>query len=231
VDEALGVGDIAFQQKCFKYMKKFVDAGKVLIFVSHDVTTMRGFCKRGFVLHNGQIVMDAEFSFAAEFYYNKFLLSLDVQNKNNESLSHTYYYENFSKLVVRIKNDVIMQQDWVEVDFELSPLQDIEELGIGVFLSNYKLEEILGVNNYMYNKSLGQLQKEKIAKVSFRFRLPIIADGDYFLGFSICDGTMAVNRQLIRNNSLKSIKVIQKYPQLGRGFYVYNPHEDVEILC
>lgn len=229
VDEALGVGDVSFQQKCFKRMKKFVDHGKVLIFVSHDIATMRGFCSRGIVLSHGKLIMDDHFSTASELYFNKYVLGLDVKNEKNELLSHSYYYEHFSKFLVQIKNNVLKQEDWLEVEFEISPNKDIDQLGIGVTLSNYKLEEVLGINNYMYDKNFGSLQKDVTAFISMRFKLPLIADGEYAVGFSVCDGTMSINKQLIRNNSVGKIKILQKYPQYGRGFYLYNQTADVDI--
>ena len=54
VDEALAVGDAAFQQKCLERMRRFQREGRTILFVSHDVGLVRGFCHRFLVLDKGQ---------------------------------------------------------------------------------------------------------------------------------------------------------------------------------
>ncbi len=54
VDEALAVGDIFFQAKCFRLLKKKLDSGMTLLFVSHALETVKHFCKYGLVLKEGK---------------------------------------------------------------------------------------------------------------------------------------------------------------------------------
>jgi lipopolysaccharide transport system ATP-binding protein len=54
VDEALAVGDIFFQQKCFAYMRELKERGCSFLLVSHDVSAVQGFCDRGVVLVEGR---------------------------------------------------------------------------------------------------------------------------------------------------------------------------------
>jgi ABC-type polysaccharide/polyol phosphate transport system ATPase subunit len=55
VDEALSVGDIFFQQKCFKRIRQIIDAGTTLLFVSHDAAVVQNICDTGILLSNGEI--------------------------------------------------------------------------------------------------------------------------------------------------------------------------------
>lgn len=57
VDEALAVGDVAFQQKCHAHMRKQMEKATRL-FVSHDVSRLAALCERSIVLHRGQVVYD-----------------------------------------------------------------------------------------------------------------------------------------------------------------------------
>jgi lipopolysaccharide transport system ATP-binding protein len=50
VDEALSVGDIYFQQKCFDRIRAFRDAGTTLLFVSHSLSTVYALCSRAIYL-------------------------------------------------------------------------------------------------------------------------------------------------------------------------------------
>ncbi len=54
VDEALAVGDVFFQQKCFAYMRRLKERGCAFLIVSHDVTAIQQFCDRGIVLVGGR---------------------------------------------------------------------------------------------------------------------------------------------------------------------------------
>lgn len=53
IDEALAVGDIAFQLKCTKYIKKLLENGTTLLFVSHDPYSVKNLCKMALWLHEG----------------------------------------------------------------------------------------------------------------------------------------------------------------------------------
>lgn len=57
VDEALGVGDAPFQSKCYKRLRRLVDEGKSILFVSHDIGTVRSICSRVVWLKGGCVEM------------------------------------------------------------------------------------------------------------------------------------------------------------------------------
>jgi lipopolysaccharide transport system ATP-binding protein len=55
VDEVLGVGDTAFQQKCLNKMRGIHDAGKTVIVVSHNMSTIASLCQTVIWLKDGQL--------------------------------------------------------------------------------------------------------------------------------------------------------------------------------
>ena len=58
VDEALAVGDTRFQMKCMDKFMEFMQAGKTILFVSHDVNMIKRFCSRVIWINEGDMVMD-----------------------------------------------------------------------------------------------------------------------------------------------------------------------------
>lgn len=58
VDEALAVGDIYFQQKCFARIRALRERGVTILFVSHDAATMFKLCDRALLLEQGELVLD-----------------------------------------------------------------------------------------------------------------------------------------------------------------------------
>jgi len=55
VDEALSVGDIKFQIKCINKFKELQKKGITILFVSHDIFTVRSFCNKAVWLNNGTV--------------------------------------------------------------------------------------------------------------------------------------------------------------------------------
>ena len=55
VDEALSVGDIFFQQKCFAFIRELQNKGTTIAFVSHDTNAIQNVCDRAILLQNGCI--------------------------------------------------------------------------------------------------------------------------------------------------------------------------------
>ena len=68
VDEALSVGDFFFQQKCFRHIRGLVERGVTLLFVSHDLRTVRDLCSRALYLREGKLVFDGESNTAIRQY-------------------------------------------------------------------------------------------------------------------------------------------------------------------
>jgi lipopolysaccharide transport system ATP-binding protein len=56
IDEVFAVGDTAFQKKCTDKMTEFQNQGKTIVFVSHNMETVRKICQKTLLLHKGQIV-------------------------------------------------------------------------------------------------------------------------------------------------------------------------------
>ena len=58
VDEVLAVGDIEFQNRCISKMQSVAESGKTVLFVSHNLASVRSLTTRTIVLSNGRIVFD-----------------------------------------------------------------------------------------------------------------------------------------------------------------------------
>jgi len=54
VDEALAVGDLAFQRKCFRKIEDLITTGGTLLFVSHDLEVVKRLCARAIYLERGE---------------------------------------------------------------------------------------------------------------------------------------------------------------------------------
>lgn len=68
VDEALAVGDVLFQQKCFDRIRAFCEAGTTLLFVSHSLSAVYSLCDRALLINGGQLVLDGKAKEAIDLY-------------------------------------------------------------------------------------------------------------------------------------------------------------------
>jgi ABC-type polysaccharide/polyol phosphate transport system ATPase subunit len=56
IDEVLAVGDAAFQQKCFDEFARLREAGRTMLFVTHDMGAVERYCDRAILLERGSVV-------------------------------------------------------------------------------------------------------------------------------------------------------------------------------
>ena len=69
MDEVLAVGDMAFQKKCLDKMRDAANKqGRTVLYVSHNMNTIRQLCDRCIVLDKGKIVFDGDIEEAIEVY-------------------------------------------------------------------------------------------------------------------------------------------------------------------
>ena len=71
MDEVLAVGDMAFQQKCISKMTSLsVEHGRTILYVSHNMNTIRQFCTRCIVLSKGKVIFNGDVEDAIQIYSN-----------------------------------------------------------------------------------------------------------------------------------------------------------------
>ena len=77
VDEVLAVGDAEFQKKAIGKMKDVSQGqGRTVLFVSHNMGSIRSLCKRGILLENGCIKADGEVNSVCDMYLSDSLVNL-----------------------------------------------------------------------------------------------------------------------------------------------------------
>lgn len=69
VDEALAVGDEAFQRKCFARIRELQEGGCTILFVSHSAQAVQNVCDRALLLDAGELLLDAEPKYVIAAYH------------------------------------------------------------------------------------------------------------------------------------------------------------------
>ena len=82
MDEVLAVGDVAFQNKCIDRMKKVAEEeGRTILYVSHNMATVKSLCSRCVVLSHGQVAFEGDTEEAIAVYMQ------------DESLDNTTFFD------------------------------------------------------------------------------------------------------------------------------------------
>ncbi|WP_421201715.1 polysaccharide ABC transporter ATP-binding protein [Aeromonas enteropelogenes] len=130
VDEALSVGDMAFQEKSINKMKELRDSGTPIFFVSHSIPMVRNFCTRAIWLEHGKVKMDASAKDVCSVYMRETIPVNACESK--QALAMTP-----SSPKLRIKNfnidsDTIETGGSLKMSFSIETIQRIPQSGIGI---------------------------------------------------------------------------------------------------
>ena len=88
VDEALSVGDVFFQAKCYRKFEEFKKMGKTILFVSHDLGSVNKYCDRVVLLNNGVKLKEGKPAEIIDIYKKLLVNQMDDNNafiKTDES--------------------------------------------------------------------------------------------------------------------------------------------------
>ena len=121
MDEVLAVGDMKFQQKCLgKMSDSATNEGKTVLYVSHNMNTIRQLCTRCVVLSEGRIIYDGDVEKAIQIYmqagdigYQKYYdLSRNSRNKGVTGNIALQNVEILNDLPISLRSKILIKLQW-----------------------------------------------------------------------------------------------------------------------
>jgi ABC-type polysaccharide/polyol phosphate transport system ATPase subunit len=110
IDEALAVGDAAFQAKCMSKMKQLMDKGVTVLFVTHDSNAIKKLCSRCVYLENGAIKAVGEAAKVSDMYL------ADIREAmNSEHIKVLQYEDEADELIESGKQAKLFSFESVQV--------------------------------------------------------------------------------------------------------------------
>lgn len=210
IDEALSVGDVFFQQKCYKKIKELAGKSTVLI-VSHDLNAMTKFCERIIVMSAGQKVFDGEPNEAIAKYFKLKQGALRNDKKSIELNNSDFeMYKAPDENSYSGKMDVIIEKYFYSIDNEpfsevcqkdnefkislvINSKIDIESPIIGFQIRDKYGNEVFGQTSLTSPVEQGAIKQGRNI-INFAFDWPEIREGDYFITIGIGNGTEVLNQ-------------------------------------
>lgn len=114
VDEALSVGDILFQAKCFKKIQEFKEKGKTILFVSHSLNNILQYCDRCIVLNDGMKLSEGDSPAMVDLF--KQLLATPKEKKDNITALVKHFNQKATKddLHQILRDRLILNKNYLE---------------------------------------------------------------------------------------------------------------------
>lgn len=162
VDEVLAVGDAEFQEKCIGKMKDVSGSGRTILFVSHNMASVKALCKKGVLFDKGQVKINGNIGDAIEGY-------LSLSSKINQdgiipasassSGSGTARYR---KILMRnTKNEVASAVGYlndIKLQFEVESFEQVNDIIADIRIYSVEGAELVHAMNKYNGQSLS-LQK------------------------------------------------------------------------
>jgi lipopolysaccharide transport system ATP-binding protein len=162
VDEALAVGDMFFQAKCINRMKRLLDEGVTVLFVSHDTSTVKSLCRQAVLLDQGQMV---EYDSADKVVEKYFALKV----RSEQSVLVTPVTLDWPEVLVQETSSAFVNKAEFQKRASFERIQNGKAHFVNVQLLNQHGEEIVYVQ---YNQA-----------VTLRMAIEICEDIPSSLGF------------------------------------------------
>ena len=243
VDEALSVGDVFFQAKCYHKFEEFKKQGKTILFVSHDLSSISKYCDRVVLLNQG-VKVDEGSPKAMVDLYKRFLVHQEGEPEKHiaregEWRSKIQVNPNlleYGEKLAEIVDFAVVDKDGkltntiekgttctfkMKIEFH----KDLQEPIVAFTIKDMKGTEITGTNT-MYEKIEVPAKKDTVVEVSFTQKMDL-QGGSYLISFG-CTGYMEGDFHVFhRLYDACSVNVVSMKDTVG--FYDMNSRIEVQV--
>lgn len=241
VDEALAVGDTRFQLKCMNKFLEFVDQGKTIVFVSHDVNSIKRFCNRAIWMNQGTVIQDGNTDEVTDRYLDflkselpieQYLTQFNDSEEKNESTEEAHSSEiDVTGIDIAEVQELCMYnaagrmideiQHGEKVKLKIKYLvgdESIESPLLGVAIRRIDNEYICGLNTKLDHVKIPW--KRGYNEIELNYLNFNLIGGEYYFDVGIFDKTGIVNLEY--KTKIKSFFVKMDY--IAEGIVVLD-HE------
>jgi len=179
VDEALSVGDAHFAAKCTQILKKRKEQNMSIIYVSHDLNSLKLLCDRVILLSHGEIRQTG----SPEEVINSYNFLISKLNEQEENMQIKQMDKNsfgtfdieITKVTIRGKKSdstLISSGENVTIEVNIYSKKELSNMTIGIMIRDRFGQDIFGTNSYHHKLNI-DFNKEQAYICSFDIRLNI----------------------------------------------------------
>ena len=222
IDEALAVGDMRFQQKCFRKIKEFRETGKTILFCSHDIGAILAFCTSCIWLNDGSI----KYLGKPDEVTNKYQAWINYETEVSTTHKKSINEESNGELLVdltRLWRDVsnchqfgdntveMLSVAFYDANYKtintlrggekvsLSPKikfkTELSDVIVGFNIKNKLGIIVFGTNTYVEKCTIPPVKSNSIKVVAFSFIFPNLGNGTYSIDIAVASGEQSDHKQ------------------------------------
>lgn len=209
VDEALSVGDVFFQSKCFRKFDELREKGTSILFVSHDIPSVRKMCSRVLWIEQGEQRMFGPCDDVCTAYFNMQMHNLGEENKKilakikakqemiteeNDSVlscpritpsSNSRLSDRVEIVSVYVKDrngaftNEVIADETYQIGIVTRFREDLDQVIVGFSLDNNKGITVLATNTFAINERTFSVKSGTYLETTFEFKAPRLRSGQY----------------------------------------------------
>jgi len=205
IDEALAVGDAAFQHRCLRRIKELQERGTTILIVSHDPAAVRALCSRAILLNAGQMIANGKPSDVLNRYQRIIMereeaFEADTCPVQQESafkqptvpLTYSYRHGDGSAEIVAAEMidvanraaEIVASGEKVTVRMVASFNREITEPVLGFLIRNRHGIHVYGTNTKEQDIQFGLVSRGQALEVTFTFNCWLGID-QYSISFAV----------------------------------------------
>lgn len=237
VDEALSVGDAAFQRKCFRRIQEYKEAGTTLLFVSHDTETVKKICDRA-IFVNGGIISKIGKARSVCDAYERLLFGVAVNTNESKNEIVPIYDANLVSKSVEVQygsrgaeitnvsildaegavTNIIPEGHPISVNYDVGFNESADCVNFGMMVKSVDGVCVYATNaNANIQNSKKSFQSGESARVRFSLQGNLVP-GTYYLNVGVTKEGLEKEEMLHRRVDVLIFRVVSAHPYSSNGF-------------
>ncbi len=168
VDEALSVGDAHFSAKCTKALRERKERNMSIIYVSHDLNSMKLLCDRVILLNHGEIAKEG----APEDVRNTYNFLISKLNNHAENMTikdcENSSYGTFDVEITKVtivgdnsNSNIISSGEHTTITVEINSNIDLSDMTVGIMIRDKFGQDIFGTNTFYHKLNIDFEENKK----------------------------------------------------------------------
>jgi ABC-2 type transport system ATP-binding protein len=249
IDEVLAVGDAAFQRKCFEHFRALKKSGTTIVFVTHDMSSVREFCDRAILLEDSRLVAEGSAEEIAEQYLRLFVTpraaaphpptpppsapedegtaqtpeAAAADGDAEEAPAQPQRWGEGGVRFTRVHVPAVVEDHGeVVIDLEAEAAADVSDPVFGFMIANSAGTPVLGTNSNLKRRVCDDLRAGD--RVRVRWAVPnVFSDGDHNLTVAVTDRQGLAVHDWWNDAAVFTVRKDEKTP------YIVTPDAELSI--